>query len=614
MCGICGIVNFNKASPSKENLRPMMEAIKHRGPDDEGVFIEDSVGFGFVRLSIIDISIKGHQPFFDSTGRYVMIYNGEVYNYIEIREVLKKRGYTFTSNSDTEVVLNSFIEWGKECMQKFNGMWAFAIYDRIDKVVFISRDRFGVKPFYYYSNSEFFAFSSEIPSLLKVIKNKPKANSLQIFDYMVFNRTDNTEDTFFENIVKLPHGHSITINLSNNSPVLHKSKWYDLANAVSVAKPFNDPAEYYNIFSSSLGLRLRSDVPIGVCLSGGLDSSSIISTLLKEFNTFDINTFSATYGIAQHGDESRYINEYSHLLKNMWRTTPDAATLFTDFKDFIIAHAEPIPSTSPYAQFKVMELAKKHVVVTLDGQGADEQLAGYPYFYGFYYKELLLRLKLLLLSKELIYYLYHHKSTEGIKAMIYFLLPASKRTDLKIASKSFFSSTFISQNSSSSKVSETLYGSKTLKESLLNHFEYKLEHLLKWEDRNSMFHSIEARVPFLDYRLVERSLASANKMIIFNGQNKYILRQAMKHTLPEKIRSRQDKIGFSTPQKEWFKSDNLRGIVDEILESSSFRNREFIDAKRAREAFKIHLAGKVDISNEVWKWINLEYWFRYFID
>lgn len=633
MCGICGIIKFDNSPSESEKILKMMRAMKHRGPDDEGLFIENNVGLGFVRLSILDLTPLGHQPMFSSVyqpisnfqqptsnthqpDRYVIVHNGEVYNYLELREELKQKGYAFKSNSDTEVVLNSYIEWGEDCLNKFNGMWAFAIYDRYNKELFCARDRFGVKPFYYYLNNEQLIFASEISPILQILKEKPNANNQAIFDYLVFNRTDQTEQTFFEEIKKLQHGHTLKIkhsSIPSQERIVKISKWYNLKEKVNNAEGFKNGEEYRGLFSNSVGLRLRSDVPIGVCLSGGLDSSSIVSILLKDYDFSELNTFSAVYGHGIQGDESKYIQSFNNLLKNMFFTTPTAQMLLNDLERFITAHGEPIPSTSPYAQFKVMELAKNHVVVTLDGQGADEELAGYHYFFGFRFKDVFKQfhfLKLLLETKD---YIKNHNSTYGLKTFLYFLMPQSWRSKLRVAEKSYITPEFLN-NRFNSVISSELYGSNSLKDALLNHFEYKLEHLLKWEDRNSMYFSLEARVPFLDYRLVEKTLATDSEMIIKKGMTKHILREAMKGYLPEKIRTRKDKIGFGTPQDEWFRTKNFEEFIKEILNSESLNRRKIIDSKKALQLYHKHLAKKANIAKEIWKWINLELWFRKFIN
>lgn len=595
----------------------MMNRMKHRGPDDEGVFTNNNVGLGFVRLSIIDLSPAGHQPMFSFDKRYVVVFNGEIYNYLELRDELISLGYSFRTATDTEVLLAAYMEWEEDCLNHFNGMWAFVIYDSNSKKLFAARDRFGIKPFYYLQTSEFFAFASEIPPLLGLLSGKPSADYQTIFDFLAFNRTDQTERTFFMEVKKLQHAHCFTIDTRHVPPsegIKGGRKWYDLRAHVSNNKGFTDPREFNELFSSAIGLRLRSDVPVGVCFSGGLDSSSIVSTLIGRFHKNDLNTFSSVYARGMAGDETEFIREYESYLNNMFYVTPSAKTLWNDLNIFVSAHAEPIPSTSPYAQFKVMELAKGRVVVTLDGQGADEELAGYHYFFGFYFRDLLRHGCLFKLLKEIYFYSSKHQSIYGIKSFIFFLLPSSLQTSARVKEKIYLRNEFVSKFEDSNNIAGNLYGSKSLSDALLDHFEYKLEHLLKWEDRNSMWFSLEARVPFLDYRLVESILATPADMLISKGMTKHILREGMKGIIPEKIRKRSDKIGFGTPQAEWFRTPEWQSFILSVISSNSFRQRNIIDQEKALSQYRKHLKRKINISNEIWKWIHLEMWFREFID
>jgi asparagine synthase (glutamine-hydrolysing) len=615
MCGISGIINLKNNNVNQADIQSMMAAMKYRGPDDDGVFVNNNIGLGFVRLSIIDLSPAGHQPMNSSDGRYVIVFNGEIFNYVELREELKHKGHVFKTDTDTEVLINSYKEWGEACQHKFNGMWAFAIFDKVENSLFISRDRYGIKPFYYFQNDEIFAFASEIPSLLKVWKGKVEANNQAIFDYMVFNRTDQTNDTFFKDISKMQHGHCLKISLGNKVLIPEPKKWYDLN--TEIGKRNNQRLtinEFTSLFDDAIRIRLRSDVPVGVCLSGGLDSSAIVSTLIKKFDKKDLNTFSAVYQQGQFGDESKFIKLYEPELRNMFYTTPNKSTLIADINKFISIHAEPIPSTSPYAQYKVMELAQGNVVVTLDGQGADEMLAGYHYFFGFYFKDLLKHFKIIRLIKEIYKYLIIHKSLFGIKTFIYFLLPKNLRTKARVGEKAYLNSEFVEKYGKTNSIAGNLYAANSLNEALINHFEYKLEHLLKWEDRNSMAFSLEARVPFLDHRLVEATLSADGRDIIVNGMTKAPLREAMKGILPEEIRLRTDKIGFGTPQDEWFREPEFQSLVNDIMSSESFKGRNIIDVEIAKKLYNRHLSKEINISKEIWKWIHLELWFRKFID
>ena len=610
MCGINGIINFNNQPVQESLIRQMMKIQKHRGPDDEGVFIENNVGLGFVRLSILDLTSAGHQPMLGANGRYIIVFNGEIFNYIELRNELKHFGYSFITNSDTEVLLAAYQHWGEDCLARFNGMWAFIIYDRKTNIIFGSRDRYGIKPFYYLHTKEFFAFASEISPLLSLLPGKPTPDNQSIYDYLVFNRTDHREKTFFSEIKKLHHGHIITIEESE----VKIRKWYNLRERVIEATPFKDAAEYLELFHDAVKLRLLSDVPIGVCFSGGLDSSAIVSSILNEHKQENLNTFSAVYGEGIKGDESSFMTQYSSIIPNMHYTYPDKDSLYSDLGKFVKAHGEPIPTTGPYAQFKVMELAQQHATVTLDGQGADEELAGYHYFFGFYFKELLKNLKWAHLINEMYYYTKTHKSLYAFKTLLFLLLPVTLRTSVRETEKGYLHRDYKNTYSKGNTISGQLYGSGSLKEALLDHFEYKLEHLLKWEDRNSMFFSIEARVPFLDYRLVEKTLSLNSDQFIKKGMTKHILREAVKGIVPESIRNRKDKTGFVTPESDWFREDPFKSLVMEVLQSESFRNRKIVDPAKALRLYRAHLRGSKNISKEIWKWIHLEMWFREYID
>ncbi len=615
MCGICGIIRFDDRIVKEAPIREMMRIMKHRGPDDDGVFLENNVGFGFVRLSIIDLTSAGHQPRISADDRYVIVFNGEIYNYIELREELQNEGIVFYSQSDTEVLLNAYIHWGEACMHRFNGMWALAIFDRSKKTIFIARDRYGIKPFYYLQTADYFAFCSEIPPLLSLLDIKPTPDKQTIFDFLIFNRTDQTESTFFSEIKKLQHGHKFLIH--SGAPLLEKlnggEKWYYLKERVSKAEGFKSPDDFRNMLTSALDLHLRSDVPVGVCLSGGLDSSTIVSVISNKLH-IEVSTFSAVYDKGQIGDESEFIDQYKGSFSNMYHTNPNSEALARDLKRFVKVHGEPFPSTSPYAQYKVMELAKGKVVVTLDGQGADEQLAGYKYFFGFFFKDLIRNLKIGKLLSEMLRYMIIHRSFYGIKSFSYLILPERLRTSVRLIDNGTLNPGFKKQFKKKSNISTNLYGSNSLKEALMDHFEFKLEHLLKWEDRNSMCFSIEARVPFLDYRLVEKVLATRSDLIINRGMTKQILREAMKGIVPEKIRLRRDKVGFGTPQDEWFRTPVWKNIIEEILLSKSFRERKLINPEAAIIKYNKHLLGKNNYSQEIWKWIHLELWFREFID
>jgi asparagine synthase (glutamine-hydrolysing) len=608
MCGICGIININNKPVSESAVHCMMAAMKHRGPDDDGTFIKNNVGLGFVRLSIIDLSIAGHQPMISSDNRFVILMNGEIYNYIELRAELKKKGYVFRSGSDTEVLLTCYMEWGEECLHKLNGMFAFVIFDTLTGDFFAARDRFGIKPFYYYTDNETFLFASDIPSILTATcKNKEPENSV-IFDYLVFNRTNHSKRTFFKEILKLQHGHQLTIR----SGKVEIKRWYNLSEQICLHNSivFNEK-EFLEELKNSIDLQLRSDVPVGTCLSGGLDSSAITSLVLENKKDVDLHSFSAIYQKGQRGDESEYISEFKDKNLKTHYTNPTGDSLLDDLESFIATLSEPVPTTSIYAEYKVMELAKKYCTVLLNGQGADEFLAGYHYFYGYYFRDLIKSYSWGRLLNEMYQYTKTHKSTFGLKTFAFSMNPRSLRhfKSHDFIDQSFYDNYYNNTND----LFDVFYKSKTLKEFLINHFEYKFEHNLLWADKTGMQFSLETRFPFLDHNLVEKTLSIPTNNYIKDGYTKVIMRNALKGILPEKIRTRKDKIGFSTPEPDWFKNKNMQVLLEDVVESKSFSQRGYFNVDECRKELKL-LKETGRYSTEFWKWIHLELWFRRFID
>ena len=608
MCGICGIIRFDNKSVQEAHLREMMRTMKHRGPDDDGVFVKENIGLGFVRLSIIDLTLAGHQPMFSTDKRYVILLNGEIYNYIELREELQRKDYIFRSGSDTEVLLNSFIEWGESFLHKLNGMFAFVILDTLANELFAARDRFGIKPFYYYHDQNQFIFASDIPPILTIVDHEREPEDSVIFDYLVFNRTNHSKKTFFRNIQKLQHGHTLTVKPG----MVNIDRWYSLPDQISHYNSirFNDK-DFLDEFKSSINLQLRSDVPVGTCLSGGLDSSAITALVLNNKQDVDLHSFSAVYRKNQKGDESEYIAEFKEKNLKLHYTFPTDESLLEDINDFIVTMSEPFPTTSIYAEYKVMELAKNYCTVLLNGQGADELLAGYHYFYGYYFRDLMKSNSWGKFLNEVFQYTSTHKSIYGLKTLGFSMSPRSLRhfKNHDFMDQDFYNDFYNKTNS----LFDVFYKSKTLKEFLINHFEYKFEHNLLWADKTGMKFSLETRFPFLDHNLVEKTLSIPTDNYIKNGYTKVIMRNALKGILPEKIRMRKDKVGFSTPEADWFKNKKLQAILEDVIESDSFKGRGYFNVKQCKKEFK-SFQNYNKYNPEFWKWINLELWFRSFID
>lgn len=603
MSGICGIVYKDAARAVNGDLiENMVLRLKHRGLDKSECFLDLNVGLGLVstKHELIDEIDENIKTALD--GRYRIVFDGRILNSKELRREMQDLGISFHSSSDAEVVLNAYINWGESCLHRFIGSWAFVVYDCNEKRLFGARDRYGVKPLYYHEGKDHFVLASEISVLFALPQLRNDIEHQSVFDFLVFNRTDQSVGTFYEGVLRLQHGHSFSITAGEVSI----SQWYDLRN--KIGRPLEKPAEFLDVFTESIELNTQGDKLLGLSLSGGLDSSAIASVMIKKLGLTEFHTFSAVYGKHEIGDESEYINLYRPHLNNMHFLTPSAESLLDDYKHFIRTLGEPVPSTSPYAQYKVMQCAKDFVQVTIDGQGSDEQLAGYPYLFGFYFKELASKGRLLKLISEMLCYYHNHHELVGIKSFLYFLLPAALKTSLRTKRFDYLNSDFNAKYSGSNRIADTIYEASSLQDALIRHFEYKIEHLLKWGDRNSTCFSIESRMPFMDHRLVERSLATKSDLLISNGMTKSILRKALKGILPDEIRERKSKYGFETPQDKWFRDPRWTAVINDVLNDPLLE--DYVDLNKCRVLYQEHLSGKLNIAKEVWKWINLSVWIR----
>jgi len=631
MCGITGIVNLDNNRINKKILLAMNQALKHRGPDDEGFWIENNIGLAQRRLSILDLSPLGHQPMFYDRKNLVIVFNGEIYNYIEIRDKLLKLGYKFRSQTDTEVILAAYQEWGIECLKKFNGMWAFVLYDRRQNQIFAARDRMGVKPFYYFSDKNKFLFASEIKAILKHPEVKAKPNDKIVWDFLICGLVDHDEETFFSGVKELRPGHYLVLKIENWQ--LKIKKYWDLnPEAKTIYQKDADYASRFReLFIDSVKLRLRSDVPLGTCLSGGLDSSSIVCVvnkfLKKEEKIAQIGrwqkTFSAVYDDKKYPgcDERQFIKEVVQKTQvRSYLVFPLATKLVREIRDVIYHQDYPFSSTSIYAQWNVFRLAKENgIKVMLDGQGADEQLAGYHPFFGIYWGQLMRNGQTWTLIKEAYNYSRSHQASfyQVLKDLLIDLVRKGAVGDFlarfvknQWPEYNLFVSHWRNQYQSPPMIQPT---DNVFKNALHSGFKIGLVSLLRYEDRNSMAFSIESRVPFLDYRLVEFIYSLPDNQKIRNGQTKWVMRQALKGILPEKIRNRQDKIGFATPEEIW-----MRGILGEemkkVFASESFNQRGYFEPGKALEYFENYLKGKNSNYQLFWRLYCLEIWFRVFID
>lgn len=542
----------------------MSSLLKHRGPDDEGFFADQYCILGHRRLSIIDLSRSGRQPFASKDGNYQLVFNGEIYNYIELREELKNRGHRFYSNTDTEVLLASYREYGPQCLQYFNGMFAFAIYDNRQKTLFIARDRFGIKPLYYTIDETRLTFASEIKALLGTMKRHPSLHHQTLFDYLVFNRTDVGTDTFHHEIKRFPKGHYAMYD----GHLLTLTQWWNPETYATQCRETNAEKAQTRIAEllvDAVQLRMRSDVVVGSCLSGGLDSSIMTGILFQHHSKINnFQTFTASFP-GHPIDETTYVKDLNcHYPFKSWLTYPCATDARDNLESFVYSNDEPTTNPSFYSQYEVMRLAQKHgVSVLLDGQGADEIFAGYQYFHGFYLYGLLKQRKLGSFFLELWNDLLRKQHISAYQTLLFQLLPDRLKKALLLRTVPYLQDNFFYEHIDQSAIYNNFFKAEGLNQSLLRHFQYKLEHLLRMEDRNSMAFSIEARVPYLDNKLVEYIMGLSEEWKIRKGETKYLQKKALKQYTIKKILDRKDKIGFGTPGDEWMNTKEWRELTRE---------------------------------------------------
>ena len=539
MCGITGIIYKNKNVEAAE-LEKMTEKIKHRGPDSSGIYMDKNVGFGHRRLSIIDVSDHSNQPFFYKD--LILIFNGAIYNYLEIKDELISHGYSFKTTSDTEVLLLAYDKWGEDCVKKFNGMWSFAIHDKKRNIVFCSRDRFGVKPFYYYADGDQFIFASEIKAVLE-IKKVTTVNTQIILQFIETNFTEHNNETFFEGIFKLPGSHSLVYDLKTN--VFQIYKYYELEFNAEVSKlNLQDSINLFEEkFQESIKLRLRSDVKIGSALSGGLDSSYIVAISAKQFKVkkdFNAVTVGSLHKEEDEGDRARIISDCLGIENSI--IYPDKNEFEKLIPQVIYSLEEPFGGLSVYMQTFLMKQAQKlGIKVLLDGQGADEVLLGYSNYTAAFLKNHGLKdnVKFLLNLRSH----YDISIFKGLLIYLYYSNFNVRKTYLKLRG--------LGLKSKYKKLIEYNH-IRTLNNSYKNIFELQkneifwaqIPQLLRWEDMNSMAYGIETRLPYLDYKFVETCLSINNNFKIFTGWSKYILRKNLQKHIPDEIAWNRKKLGL----------------------------------------------------------------------
>lgn len=579
MCGIAGIIYKDGTFATKESLKKMTDKMSHRGPDAEGFFIKENLGLGHRRLSIIDISESANQPFFYGDTN-VLVFNGAIYNYLELKEELENNNYLFRTSSDTEVLLAAYDFWGEECVQKFNGMWSFVIFDAKKNKLFCSRDRFGVKPFYYYIDDDKFIFASEIKPILEIEKVE-EVNVEVLLQYLIVNMSEQSEETFFKGIKKLLGSHNLTYNLDNHQIEIYK--YYEIAYKNEINKLNLDQSIklFEKEFENSIKLRLRSDVKIGSALSGGLDSSYIaaVATDILNKSKSKGNFTAITVGsVDKANDES----ELSKITTNRLNINHDIIIPKSDefensFEEVIFKHEEPFGGVSIYMQkFLMKEANKLGIKVLLDGQGADEILLGYSRYTAAFLRSHGIIKNIKFLSKVKTHY--SISILEAIKIYLYFSTFSVRKFWLKRRG-SILKNKYLKIIDFSNVKNLTKSYNKVFELQKNEILRNQLPELLKWEDKNSMSYSIESRLPFLDYSFVETCLSININYKIRDGWSKYLLRRNLEKFLPDEITYNRKKIGFDAPVENWWpRSEKIYEIINnsKIIQEISKKEFKFI--------------------------------------
>jgi asparagine synthase (glutamine-hydrolysing) len=623
MCGIFGIASRNLSSDSSQRLRLAASTLKNRGPDDLGIDIyklsNSEVAFGHTRLSIIDLTIAGHQPMNSSDARFSIIFNGEIYNYKELRCELIKYGFIFNSDSDTGVLLAAWQHWGVDCLERLIGMFAFVVLDKNKETLTFVRDAFGIKPiFLSLGQSEIF-FASELPAICKLAGRSANLNLQRAYDYLVHSDYDTQQTTFIEGVDQLEPGHFAIYDLKN-STIEPSVKWWNPSVEQTSSLSFNQAAEKLReIFLQSINYHLRSDVPLGTALSGGVDSSAVVCAIRHLKPDLPIHTFSF---LAKNSpiSEEKWIDLVVNQVGAISHTVNvNPEELARDLDDMIIAQGEPFGSTSIYAQYRVFQLAKSSgVTVTLDGQGADELLAGYRGYPG-------KRIKSMLEIGDLsgaVNFLYQWSKwpdrplSVGVKLFIAEFMNEPLYQALMALNGGNVCPSWINGDKLKAAGVKLIFprmpstkssgGRRLMADLNTASNRYGLPGLLRHADRNSMRFSVESRVPFLNTELAKFIFTLPEEYLISQqGETKSVFKAAMRGIVPDEILNRRDKIGFATPEQDWLVQlapQARQWIVDS-------EPLPWINKQEMLNEFDAIIAGQIPFSWQAWRFINFSRWY-----
>ena len=628
---MCGIWCFFGQRHAEDRLVD----IPHRGPDGRGVEIfrhgGTEVELAHWRLSILDLSTRSDQPLAYRSGRYQVIFNGEIYNYRELRAELREAGYEFQSDGDTEVIPAAYDHWGEDCLAHFRGMFAFCLWDREKGTLFAARDRFGIKPLYYFVSARGVAFASEIKQFAGLHGFRAKANLKRVTEFLAYGAQDHTDETMWEGVRQLRGGQCVTLDAVAWTPArsLPIRRWYELRPADPFRGTFEEAtAKYREIFTETVALHLRSDVPLGSCLSGGMDSSAIVCAmngLLKQGGRGEIqNTFSCCFDEPDCDERPfmRAVEDYTGVHPHHIFPKPEEALAALD--RMIWHQDEPVNNASVFSQSTLFAAVKAAgVKVMLDGQGGDEQLASYPHFFGPHLLGMVAHGKLAGAAHETRRFRALHGWTlkDTAKSLLFWFGPGwvgtlNRARKKRLRQPSWFAWEALAAHGweldapwSRPPGERPPVTTEWLSRMMLT--TTTLPMLLHWEDRNSMAHSIEARVPFLDHRLIEFTLSLPDEFKTRDGVTKRILKSAMRAAMPAKVIDRTDKKGFATPEERWLRADP-KGEFRALLLAAADENPQVLDAAAVRAEFDLFLQRRQPFSNVFWRMITFGIWVRRF--
>lgn len=633
MCGLFGYYSIDFSIEQlfgNHRLLAAQEKLRHRGPNDSGMesfrisrgngFPPSKITLGHTRLSIIDLSTGGHQPMHSIDHRFTIVFNGEIYNYRELRKELQSLGKEFNSDSDTEVLLAAWTQWGVSGLHRLSGMFAFAVYDRKVETLTMVRDAFGIKPFFYSMTDEGFGFASEIPALTALLPTKPALNWQSAYDYLVHGVYDSNCSTLYNGVLHLAPGHFIELDLST-SALSQPKRWWKPNIEERRDLSFSQATEMVRErFLDNIRMHLRSDVPLGAALSGGVDSSAVVCAMRHLEPNLPIHTFSF---IASGSDvnEEQWVDRVNvHVGAIPHKVHVTAQELAADLDDMIKSQGEPFGGTSIYAQYRVFKLAKEHgMTVTLDGQGADEMLAGYNGYPG----QRLLSLIETGRINEAWDFLNEwsqwpsRSKLDAMKVLIGQLTEGSLYAGLRRLNGYQNSPTWlnkyllqdggVSLTYPKKAPEHSLRGRRVVAELAASLSQRGLKTLLRHGDRNSMRFSIESRVPFLTTNLADLLLSLPEHYLIApNGETKHVFRAAMRGIVPDDVLYRKDKIGFATPEKDWLM--DMAPIIREWLRVPI--DLPFIKQKELLIEFDQVVSGTIPFTWQVWRWVNFFRWYQ----